>query len=97
MRRARHDRSTTEKDAGTSLALLCPPHDHPSIPMTYFHPAWLEHQRKHFTRADAYRFAPPGTPAAKMPGWIDPSATRVRLKEAQEAEARRREAARQES
>ena len=25
--------------------------------MTYFHPVRLEHQRKRFTRADAYRFA----------------------------------------
>ena len=64
--------------------------------MTYVHPAWLEHQRKRFTRADAYRFAPPGSPEAKPPGWIDPSATRVRLKEAQEEEARARAAAEQE-
>ena len=65
--------------------------------MTYFHPAWLEHQRKRFTRADAYRFAPPGSPEAKPPGWLDPSATRVRLKEAQEDEARARAAAEQEA
>ena len=52
--------------------------------MTYFHPAWLEHQRKRYLRADAYRFAAPGTPEAKPPGWLDPSMTRVRLKEAQE-------------
>ena len=47
----------------------------------------LEYRRKLFTRPDAYRFAAPGTPEAKMPGWLDPSATRVRLKEAQEEEA----------
>ena len=64
--------------------------------MTYFHPAWLAHQRKRFTRPDAYRFAPPGTPESKPPGWLDPSATRVRWKEAQEEEARTREVARQE-
>jgi hypothetical protein len=64
--------------------------------MSYVHPAWLEHQRKRFTRPDAYRFAPPGTPEAKMPGWLDPSATRVRLKEAQEEEARACAAAEQE-
>ena len=65
--------------------------------MTYFHPAWLEHQRKRYLRADAYRFAAPGTPEAKPPGWLDPSMTRVRLKEAQEEEARRQiEAARDE-
>ena len=56
--------------------------------MTYFHPTWLAHQRKRFTRPDAYRLAPPGTPEARPPGWLDPSATRVRWKEAQEAEAR---------
>ena len=64
--------------------------------MTYFHPAWLEHQRQRYLRADAYRFAAPGTPEAKPPGWLDPSATRVRLKEAQEAEARRQAEAAQE-
>ncbi len=64
--------------------------------MTYFHPAWLEHQRQRYLRADAYRFAPPGTPEAKMPGWLDPSATRVRLKEAQEAKAPRQAEAAQE-
>ena len=31
-----------------------------------------------------------------MPGWLDPSATRVRLKEAQEEEARRQELVAQE-
>src|SRR5207302_9880208 len=64
--------------------------------MTYFHPAWLEHQRKRYLRADAYRFAAPGTPEAKPPGWLDPSMMRVRLKEAQEAEARQQELAAQE-
>jgi hypothetical protein len=48
-----------------------------------------------FTRHDAWRWAPPGSPAAKMPGWADPSATRVRLREAQEEEARALEAAAQ--
>ena len=66
------------------------------IYMSYVHPAWAEHQRKRFTRADAYRLAPPGSPEAKPPGWLDPSATRVRLKEAQEEEARARAAAEQE-
>ena len=64
--------------------------------MSPFHPLWIEHQRKRFTRPDAYRLAPPGTPESKPPGWLDPSATRVRLKEAQEDEARALEAARQE-
>src|SRR3954452_19994720 len=35
-------------------------------------------------------------PETKMPGWLDPSATRVRLKEAQEEEARQHELAAQE-
>jgi Bacterial CdiA-CT RNAse A domain len=52
--------------------------------MTYFHPAAVEHRRKLYERQDAWRLAPPGTPEARMPGWLDPSATRVRLKEAQE-------------
>ena len=64
--------------------------------MTYFHPLWLEGQRKRFTRPDAYRFAPPGTPESRPPGWLDPSATRVRWKEAQEEEARRQTEAAQE-
>jgi len=65
--------------------------------MAWIDPRAEEYLRRRFTRADAYRFAPPGTPEAKMPGWIDPSATRVRLKEAQEEEARARAAAEQEA
>ena len=64
--------------------------------MSYIHPAALAARRKYWTRPDAYRFAAPGTPEAKMPGWLDPSATRVRLKEAQEEEARRQELVAQE-
>jgi hypothetical protein len=56
--------------------------------MAWFDPRAVAHRRKIFTRHDAWRWAPPGTPEAKMPGWADPSATRVRLKEAQEEEAR---------
>jgi hypothetical protein len=59
--------------------------------MSWIDPRYLEGRRKYWTRPDAYRFAPPGTPEAKMPGWLDPSATRVRLKEAQEEEARAQE------
>jgi hypothetical protein len=55
-----------------------------------------EHRRKLYERQDAWRLAPPGTPEAKMPGWLDPSATRVRLKEAQEEDARAQAAAAQE-
>ncbi len=64
--------------------------------MSYADPIWLEGRRKYWTRPDAYRFAPPGTPEAKMPGWLDPWATRVRFREAQEEEARARAAAEQE-
>jgi hypothetical protein len=53
------------------------------------HPLAVEHRRKLYERQDAWRLAPPGTPEAKMPGWLDPSMTRVRWREAQEAEARR--------
>ena len=63
--------------------------------MSYIHPAALAARRKYWTRHDAWRFAAPGTLEAKMPGWLDPSATRVRWKEAQEEEARLLEAARQ--
>jgi hypothetical protein len=55
--------------------------------MSYANPIWLEGRRKYWSRSDAYRFAPPGSPEAKMPGWIDPWATRVRAKEAAEEEA----------
>src|SRR3954465_10398355 len=54
-----------------------------------------QHRRKLYERQDAWRLAPPGTPEAKPPGWLDPSATRVRLKQAQEDEARARAAAEQ--
>jgi hypothetical protein len=64
--------------------------------MAWMHPLAVEHRRKLYTRQDAWRLAPPGTPEAKMPGWLDPSMMRVRLKEAQEEEARKREAAAQE-
>jgi len=63
---------------------------------SYADPIWLEGQRKRWTRPDAYRFAPPGSPEAKMPGWLDPWATRVRTKEAARDEARARAAAEQE-
>lgn len=65
--------------------------------MAWIDPRAEEYLRRRFTRADAYRLAPPGSPEAKMPGWIDPSATRVRLREAQEEEARAQAAAEQEA
>ncbi|TMI99425.1 MAG: hypothetical protein E6G97_22820 [Alphaproteobacteria bacterium] len=59
--------------------------------MSYANPIWLEGRRKYWTRPDAYRFAPPGSPEAKMPGWIDPWMTRVRAKEAAEDAAAEQE------
>ena len=56
--------------------------------MSYANPIWLEGRRKYWTRPDAYRFAPSGSPQAKMPGWLDPWATRVRAKEAAEEASR---------
>jgi hypothetical protein len=35
--------------------------------MSYMHPAAIEHQRKRWTRPDAHRFAPPGSPEARPP------------------------------
>ena len=49
---------------------------------------WLRPNGHLYVRADAWRLAPPGTPEAKPPGWLDPSMTRVRWQEAQEEEAR---------
>jgi hypothetical protein len=64
--------------------------------MSYAHPIWLEGRRKYRTRPDAYRFAAPGSPEAKMPGWLDPWMTRVRAKETAEDAARAQAAAEQE-
>lgn len=64
--------------------------------MAWMDPRYLEHQRKRFSRHDAYRFAKPGTPEARMPGWLDPSAARARAKEA-EREALAREVAEREA
>lgn len=64
--------------------------------MSYIHPLWLEARRKYYMRHDSYRFFKPGSPEAKMPGWLDPSATRVRWKEAEEDAARAQAAAERE-
>ena len=58
--------------------------------MSYADPRWLEGRRRYWTRPDAYRFFKPGTPEAKMPGWLDPWATRVRAEEAAADEAHAR-------
>jgi len=64
--------------------------------MAYFNPIWLEGRRKRWTRPDGYRFFKPGSPEAKTPGWLDPWATRVRMQEAAEDEARAQAEAAQE-
>jgi len=64
--------------------------------MSYAHPIWLEGRRKYWRRPDGYRFFKPGTPEAKMPGWLDPWATRVRMEEAAEDEAKAQAEAAQE-
>ncbi len=56
--------------------------------MAWIDPRFEAHQRKRWTRPDSYRFFKPGCPEAKMPGWLDPWATRVRMQEAAEEEAR---------
>jgi len=64
--------------------------------MSYADPRWLEGRRKYWTRPDGYRFFKPGCPEAKMPGWLDPWATRVRMEEAAQDEARAQAEAAQE-
>ena len=56
--------------------------------MSYIHPAALEGLRKRWERADAYRFAAPGTPEAKMPGYLHPWAEVARAEEAKAAAER---------
>jgi hypothetical protein len=53
--------------------------------MAYIHPLAVEHHRKRWTRPDAYRFAAPGTPEAKMPGYLHPWAAVARAEEAKAA------------
>jgi len=67
--------------------------------MTYVNPIWLEGQRQRwqrhdwqrFIRHDAHRFAAPGTPEAKMPGYLHPWAAVAKAEEAAKAEAEERE------
>jgi hypothetical protein len=53
--------------------------------MSYMHPALAEHLRKRWMRPDAYRFAAPGTPEAKPPGYLHPWAEVARAEEAKAA------------
>src|SRR5436189_4890829 len=65
--------------------------------MAYTNPIWLEGRRKYWTRPDAYRFAPRGSPEAKMPGYLHPWGAVARAEEAAEDEARARAAAEQDA
>jgi len=40
--------------------------------MAWIAPRYEAHQRKRWLRPDAYRFAAPGTPEARMPGYLHP-------------------------
>jgi hypothetical protein len=63
--------------------------------MSYMHPALAEHLRKRWERADAYRFAAPGTPEAKGPSTLHPWAEVARQEQMVADEARARAAAEQ--
>jgi hypothetical protein len=63
--------------------------------MSYIHPALAEHLRRRWERADAYRFAAPGTPEAKMPGTLHPWAEVARQEQAAADEAKARALAEQ--
>jgi hypothetical protein len=63
--------------------------------MAYMHPALAEHLRKRWMRPDAYRFAAPGTPEAKPPGYLHPWAEVARQEQAAADEAKARALAEQ--
>ena len=63
--------------------------------MAYIHPAAIEHHRKRWERADAYRFAAPGGPEAKGPSTLHPWAEVARQEQMAADEARARAAAEQ--
>ena len=63
--------------------------------MSYIDPAELEGLRKRWERPDAYRFAAPGTPEAKMPGYLHPWAEVARQEQAAADEAKARAQAEQ--
>jgi hypothetical protein len=50
--------------------------------MSYANPIWLEGRRGYRTRPDGYRFFKPGSPQAKMPGYLHPWAAVARAEEA---------------
>jgi hypothetical protein len=50
-------------------------------------PRAVEHRRKRFTRHDAWRLAPPGTPEARPPGYLHPSARIAAFERAQQKAA----------
>ena len=63
--------------------------------MSSVNQAWLEYQRRRwlrpnwqlYVRPDAYRFAAPGTPEAKPPGYLHPSARIAAFERAQQEAA----------
>jgi len=63
--------------------------------MAYIHPLAVEHHRKRWTRPDASRFAAPGTPEAKMPGYLHLWAEVARQEQAVADEAKARALAEQ--
>jgi hypothetical protein len=56
-------------------------------------PRAVEHRRKMFTRQDAWPLAPHGTPEARMPGYLHPSARVAAYEEAQREAAAQERAA----
>jgi len=61
--------------------------------MAWMDPRAVERRRKRFTRQDAWRLAPPGTPEAKMPGYLHPSARIAAFERAQQEAAWQQRAA----
>src|SRR5438552_3615289 len=55
--------------------------------MAWIDPRYEAHERKRWLRPDAYRFAAPGTPEARMPGYLHPWAAVARAEEAKAQEA----------
>jgi len=59
--------------------------------MAWIAPRYEAHQRKRWLRPDAYRFAAPGTPEARMPGYLHPWAAVAKAENEAKAQAEERE------
>src|SRR5256885_8297211 len=59
--------------------------------MAWIAPRHEAHQRKRWLRPDAYRFAAPGTPEARMPGYLHPWAAVAKAENEAKAQAEERE------